>query len=520
MGEVRRTIHHPCLTWIVEEMVAPQSSEHFNHESWWALRTFEPVMGSWWRQDVPDLVLSGYLDRADTDRGGYKWRLLVDGDLGDIQPGYETSVTLFGNTAVGPMTLHHAAPTGWRFEGDSSGKKTMSRWEALVLMAGDHLPLDHLYRHASFGIPHAVDWLGPSTLNAYVSPQPLPAGPGPDGLVTMSSASLPNGLQLHAHLVRSESFAPLGRQRRHEWRGLYSLTSESGFTLQQGLDVAYALSQLQSLAFGTYLESYEFRLAPHGSDPHQSIEVVGPHQPGGQAWRGLGPFFDTSEVDYSSLIAAWLVLRERVPLVDTLIAPQHGADASVQVMLLAQCSALEALAQHYWERPGLSESDRQILDALEHGGINSKRRSMVENQLRQRRWPLEHKLVTAAALAGDHSSQRLLGSIPDWAHLVMRLRNSLAHGLQLPAGLGQNVEFVVEAQRSVAAVLQLAVLNHLGYTNRLGSQTGELLWFESGTVASHVDSDFFDELKHLATRSSQWEQWRRQLDGHVGTPPE
>ena len=102
----------------------------------------------------------------------------------------------------------------------------------------------------------------------------------------------------------------------------------------------------------------------------------------------------------------------------------------------------------------------------------------------------------------------------------MRLRNSLAHGLQLPAGLGQNVEFVVEAQRSVAAVLQLAVLNHLGYTNRLGSQTGELLWFESGTVASHVDSDFFDELKHLATRSSQWEQWRRQLDGHVGTPPE
>jgi hypothetical protein len=480
------------------------------------LKDFEPVMGSWWREDAPDVVLSGYLEGIPSPQAGHSWRLFLDGDLGEIPPGYETAVTLFGLTPSGRMTLHHAAPSRWASGGELTERKTMSQWEAFVLLKGDHVPVDRLYREASFSVPQAVDWLGPSRLNAYAHPEPLPKES--DGYVHKETAILSGGLELHAGLARSRSVATMGRRVEEEWRGLYSLTSESGFTFQQAADIAYAVAQLQSLALGVPLDSYQLRLTTSGDDSPIDIHVVDPHPPAGQTWRGLSPFFDTSEVDFSSFMSAWLDLCEKVPLVESVVAPRQGREATVEVLLLAQCSALEALASHYWKRPGLSPSDEEILGVLKRGGINSKRRKRVEAQLRQSRWPLEDKLIQAAEMAGEDSSRRLLGNIPDWAHLVMRLRNSLAHGVPLPAGLAEDYEFVIEVQESVAAVLQLAILRHLGYINRLGSKGGELLWSDDDIVASHPYSDFFDTLKWMASRADQWNRWRRRLDSVRDTP--
>lgn len=456
------------------------------------------------------MVLSGYLEGIPSPQAGHSWRLLLDGDLGDIPPGYETAVTLFGLTPSGRMTLHRAAPSRWASGGAPAETKTMSQWKAFVLLKGDHVPVDHLYREASFSVPQAADWLGPSRLNTYARLNPLPKDS--DGYVPKETAILSSGLQLHAGLARSRSVATMGRRVEEEWRGLYSLTSESGFTFQQASDIAYAVAQLQSLALGVPLDSYQLRLTGRGDDASIDIHVADPNPPAGETWRGLSPFFDTSEVDFSPLMSAWLDLCEQVPLVESVIAPRQGREATVEVSLLAQCSALEALALRYWKRPGLAESDEEILGVLKRGGINSKRRKRVEGQLRQSRWPLEDKLIQAAEMAGEESSRRLLGSISKWAHLVMRLRNSLAHGAPLPAGLAEDFEFVIEAQESVAAVLQLAILRHIGYTNRLGSKVGELLWSGDDIVASHPYSDFFDKLKWMASRADQWNRWYCRLD--------
>lgn len=478
------------------------------------MSTFTPVTGRWWRPEQPETTVSGYLEQTGADRRfGHGWRLLLDGDLGDIEPGYETSVTLFGETAAGSMTLQRAMPYSWRSSHSASGSDstTMQEWQAFILLSGGHFLSDRKFRTASFRVPHAIDWLGPSRLSRYTHPEPLPDEP--DGIDrTMATAALNNGMRLTAWLGQSSSIAPLGRRREHEWYGVYSLSHEEGFTLDEAADLAHAVARLQSLAFGARMDSHELTLTDEPTAIGQRrVEVLDPTPPTGQDWTGLCPFLDTSEVDFESFVKSWLKLREDVPLVDSAIE-LRPAHSTIQDQLLVQCSALESIAHRRWSPPELTDSDEEIMEALRLAKIASKRRKMVENQLKQRRWPLELKLTTAAATLGTETSKRLLGDVPAWAHLVMRLRNSLAHGLRLPAGLGDDVEFVIEAQRSVANVLRLTIMKELGYTNHLGSNVGELVWSETDTVASHNNSDLFNELENLSNRSHQWAQWRSRLD--------
>lgn len=474
---------------------------------------FGPVTGRWWRAERPGQTVSGYLEQTGADRRfAHSWRLLLDGDLGDIDPGYETSVTLFGNTACGSMTLRHAVPVSWRNSRSCPGSERtiMQEWQAFTLLSGGHYPSDHRFREASFQVPQAIDWLGPSRLNRYAQPEPLPDEPG-ESERTLATASLDNGMLLTAWLGHSESLAPLGRRREHEWHCVYSLSHQEGFTLDEAADVAHAVARLQSLAFGVRMDSHELTFTedrtPRG---HRWVKVLNPTPPAGLDWTGLCPFFDTSEIDFESMVKSWLKLREDVPLVDSAIELRPG-HSTVQHQLLVHCSALESIAHRRWPAPEPTESDKEIIEALRLGAIKSKRRKMVANQLKQRRWPLETKLAAAAATLGAESSRHLLGDVPAWAHLVMRLRNSWAHGLRLPTDLGDDVEIMIEAQRSVANVLRLTILKELGYTNNLGSKNGELLWSETGAVASHINSDLFRELESLSSRSQQWAQWRSRL---------
>lgn len=110
--------------------------------------------------------------------------------------------------------------------------------------------------------------------------------------------------------------------------------------------------------------------------------------------------------------------------------------------LVDTCNGLETLANYMWAAPGLTPADEDLLGTLKECGVNRDRRDDVKAALLQRRRRLEDKLVQLAGTLGTDSASWLLGpDIQRWAHLVARLRNSIAHGYQLPAGLSDDIPF-------------------------------------------------------------------------------
>ena len=487
---------------------------------------FEPLMGTWWREDMPETKLSGILNKTSTGDGIFDWVLLLDGDFDEVERGFDKTVTLYGETVEGPMTLQRAIQVTYRVASPFRSQfvtpptlpeRVMSRWEAPWLIKRAHCPASQVYEAASFRVPHAIDWLGPSFHNRYARPTPLPIE-SDDALDDRERATLENGILLRAGVDKSGTSGILGRTGSHKWQGHYSLERDPGFTLDEALDAAEVIAELQSLAFGTQMSYFDLRLRiPGTSTRFAPLEFVQARTPEGQAWRGLSPFFDSSEVDFEQLVRRWQHLIKAAPMAQTTVLTKKYERTPGEIKLLAQCSALEALAQHYWQhtQPSLTSDDQQILEILRASGVKAKSRKAIEHQLLQRRWPLATKLLTAAEIVGKHTGKRLLGDINDWAYLVMRLRNAITHGLVLPAGLSQNDEFAYEVQRSVEVLLKLVLMKQVGFSNMRGSAQGELVWdsLDGNLVASHPRADLLRSVEAVSERSGQWPRWRAYLEG-------
>jgi hypothetical protein len=257
------------------------------------------------------------------------------------------------------------------------------------------------------------------------------------------------------------------------------------------------------------------RLSPDatGDEFPGRIEIVPTAPPAGEKWRGVAPFFDTSEIDFEDFIRRWLQLSDRAPMVAASIAPPQSRPF-LETALIEKCNAIEALATSSWSdaAPHQKAQELAILHALEDAHVRSHDVKVVAHCLEQRRWQLEAKLKYAAESIGLESSRTLVGPVKHWAHLVMRVRNSVAHGSRLRSGLSDDISFLGDADRTLGAIVCLAAFRACGYTNGMSPVPGELLWSDSGQVASHPNSDFFNTAEALSSRSHLWSAWRERLD--------
>jgi hypothetical protein len=468
------------------------------------MRDFVPTIGRWWVPGAPSDVVVGYLDLVPERLG--PWQLTVEGQLSEPPgPTFDQHQTIFGVTSDGRFTLRRAGLALTR-----EGQASMQRWQGWELIKGGHISDDQRFADVSFRLPHLWNWLGPGRLNYHTNERFKAT---PESTPDFLTVELPGGLNVALGTTFTETRGSTGES----WTGfgVYVLSQEQGFTLEDSDQVILALLRLHSILAFTPMQQFEARLNLDRTPTSAPLEIIDPQPPAGSRWDDGGTrdfFFDTAEIEFGSFITAWILLHERVMAAVASAAPRDDQQF-VTSKLVDVCNGLEALAVYIWDESELLSQDLIALKVLKDGNVDKDLQRYIKRSLRMRRWTLEDKLVRLAAMLGPESAAWLLGpSTKDWAHLVVRLRNSLAHGSRLPGGLSDDLQFIVTAQRSTMAVLQLALLSHAGYANPMSKHPGELLWCAGNRVAGHPNSALFWEFEAIANHSVRWTEWRRRLD--------
>lgn len=467
---------------------------------------FQPTIGKWWTAGDPSSAVPGFISHRDAAK---PWILTTDGTLAaDRGPGFVIPETIHGVTASGEMTILGASLDSWRGEDDAP---QMQVWDAFQLVAGGHVLDTDTFAEFQFRLPHLLTWIGPSALNYHTSER-FRVEFGDYG--TPQHATLNEGLVITLGATGTESFGTTGSS--WEAHARYSLTGPQGVTFRQLERVEMALAHLHSILASYPMEAYEVTLRQTSDAYATPLRVIDPRPPKGDDWGRRGHrdlFFDTSEIEFSDLIRSWLDLWDTA-LMAVIAASPTSTDQSVQSRLVDISNGLEALAVRLWEPPGLSADEDSVLAILKDNKVNAKLRGRVKSGLRISKWPLEDKLIRLAGTFGAQSAAWLLGpSTRSWAHLVSRLRNSLAHGFTLNDGLSDDAPFVIMTQMSAEAVLRLALLSSAGFTNP-GSQTpGELLWVGGKLATGHPNSSLFHGFQNVASFAGHWATWSARDDG-------
>ncbi|MFI8523035.1 HEPN domain-containing protein [Promicromonospora sukumoe] len=479
------------------------------------MTAFKPVVGNWWIDDDPDRRVPGYID-LDTDASSFPWRLTVNGELQEVfEPGVDRTVTVFGETPLGRFTLERA---GRRETRSGGGPGVMQVWGGSRLLKGGlkggHIAREQVFAWATFQLPHLWHWLGPSTLNQHAADLPkrpkLKRGDDAEWI----HSELASGLHLALGRTLSTSFEPAGWHENTRESASFSLHSETGFTADRLRIVQDGMAKLHSLVAGVLMEPTQIELGSDQDDPSAYWTVIPAGPPVGEEWHGTrDPFFDTADIDFDAFVREWLRLYEAAPIVASVVAPR-SEKTYVTTLLTDVCNGAEALAAYRWGsgKGDLSAADVAVMEALVAQKIPSRTRRRVENLL-LRDATLQSKLEALARDAGEESIRWLVGpDVPAWARLVVRLRNSLAHGSSLPNGLSDDIHFVVMAYETLSAVLRISLFKTCGYTNRMSKVNGEILWAEGRSVVGHPNSAFYQHVTFLASQSTYWAEWDRRLD--------
>jgi hypothetical protein len=377
-----------------------------------------------------------------------------------------------------------------------------------VLLAKDHVTPDARFKQANFTYPHLIDWFM-ARHNGYVRSGPLPEDKSWE---QFHQVQLGSGATLTVALVRQRQWA--WATTSHTWSAQYTLFSRDGFTFAELGGIQWGLGRLQAIMLGTDVEASQTTLA---SDLEAgSVNVVEAHPPAGHDWSGISPLFNAEEMEMGPFLQRWLELSTSAPMIAAAAAPRAGARV-MQGELQDLCNAVEWLYARIEgsEAGDLAPTDQAILDAMTGSGFTSRHRSRVKHLMAQTgKETLEHKLARLAGMLGEESAAWLLGSPNNWAYTVMRLRNSLTHGLLVPGH--DDVRLLGDAVLTLKVVLQLALLNHCGYTNALCPVPGEMLRARGQLVRGTRDALIVNHVEDLASRSGQWSERARSLRGAGG----
>jgi len=463
---------------------------------------FQPTMGTWWLADDPEVKVPGYLQVDESH--AWPWRLTVLGQLAEPEPGWDHTVTLFGQTDRGLYTLHAASPGSMRRGGGGSEPVYAVEWHAPVLFENDHVMREARFTQASFTYPHLIDWFK-ARYNGYL----LPSGalPKDKDWELLHEVELSPGTTLSVALA---SHGHLGwASTSHAWQAQYTLSSDEGFTFTELSKIQWGLSKLQAIMLGTDVEETQTTLI---TDLEAAwVKVVEAASPAGDEWRGVSPLFNADEVDTALFLRRWLELSTSAPMIAAAAAP-NAAVGSMPGDIQDLCNAVEWLFARIDgpEERTVRPKDEAILDAMAGSAFNSDQRRRVKHLLTQSgQVTLEQKLVRLAGMLGAESSAWMLGSVSDWAYVIARVRNSLTHGFVVPGH--DDVRMLGDAYLTLTAVLQLALLNHCGYTNARCPVPGEMLWGGGELMRGTRDAHIVDRTESLAARSDEWALWARSM---------
>lgn len=472
---------------------------------------FQPTMGTWWLADEPEVKVPGYL-QVDGSHA-WPWRLTVLGRLAEPAPGWDNTVTLFGQTDRGLYTLHAAGPGSMRRGSGGSEPVYAVDWQAPVLFDDDHVLPDARFTHASFTYPHLIDWFK-ARYNGYLPPSG--ALPQDEDWETLHDVELRPGTTLSVTLARHGQLS--WASKSHSWLAQYTLSSDEGFTFAELRKIQWGLSKLQAIMLGTDVEETQTTLITNVEGGW--VKVVEAAPPAGDEWSGISPLFHADEVDTALFLRRWLEMSTSAPMIAAAAAPDAGV-GSMQSDIQDLCNAVEWLFARIDgpEERTVQPKDQAILDAMEGSSLNSDQRRRIKHLLTQsNQVTLEQKLVRLTGMLGAESSAWLLGSVSDWAYVIARARNSLTHGFVVPGH--DDVRMLGDAYLSLTAVLQLALLNHCGYTNELCPVPGEMLWAGGELMRGTRDAHIVDRTESLAAKSDEWAVWARSMRetaaGHTG----
>ena len=368
-----------------------------------AVVKFQPTIGEWWVAGEPASAVPGFIT---LDDGEKLWRLTTHGGLAhDQEPGFDVGRTVHGRTHLGKMTLLGASLD--RCQGIDDAPQ-MQVWSGFELITGGHMLDTDTFTELRFTVPHLLNWIGPTALNYHTRERFRAA---PKNLGRPLRATPDERLEITLGATVTESLDQLGES--WEAHATYTLTDQQGVTLRQLERVELALASLHSILADHPMQPYgvTMRSSTDLQTPH--LAIVDPGQPDGAGWGQRGHrdlFFDTSEIEFSSFIGAWLNLWDTALLAVPVATPRNNGQ-SVQSRLVDVCNGLEALAVQLWEPPGLSADEESVLAILRENEVNTRLRRRVKSGLRMRKWPLEDKLIQLAGLLGAESSAWLLGRV-------------------------------------------------------------------------------------------------------------
>jgi hypothetical protein len=321
------------------------------------------------------------------------------------------------------------------------------------------------------------------------------------------TARLSRGERVQLAVLHRET---LGRTKRSKTAFATYVISE-GVTMERAERIGLALSRLHAILTNGPVLPISMSLTEDLAGRSRTLKVISMEDDGTEAQKRWDPFLDTSDVDFEHFIPRWFELHEDAIAAVAAAAPdEHGGYTTTRLMDV--CNGLEHLAKHILPEADLTAKEVKALEVLKSQEINNDLRRTIRQTFLGRHQTLEMKLVAVAESIGHDSAHWLLGDdLHVWAYTVARLRNALAHGLELKDGMIEDIPFTITALRSVTAVLRLALLAKAGYTASNGT-SGELLWSDGQRAVAHPNSELWSEVEAISDMRERWQMWKTRID--------
>lgn len=444
------------------------SSAKSEHEKSGAMIETRP--GVWWTSKDPTKRVPGTLVRENS-----LWRLDLVGKL-PVDHGWAGGlslvppVTVFGSSLgtrctlrgaylsdqKGP-TMHFGVPADDRDQGDN---QYCQSWTASMLMVGEALPDDTLYKAAYFELTGLGDWwthtgLTPGDfsngIENYQSPVPADIDCG-DGLeVIISTGATGEGSGRRARSLRE--------------RVVVHIKAESGLTLSDlERRLIFPLRALLAIVLKTQVEYSNCRLDLLDSEEYSPFpvtidpDVMSNSASGDHYW----PTFTAAAVDLPVFLPAWLRLAadNAVPLG---VAESRDRIGSLPIRVVQTVNAAETLHRTLTQAPAQSPFADRVKEALKGTNLNSDERRKVCSVVKMSELSLETRLVQLAEGLGNSFCAWFFGNqVQEWAHVAAAVRNALSHGYPTKHGLERDTGTLVGLYRLTVTVIRLRLLCEAG----------------------------------------------------------
>jgi len=245
------------------------------------------------------------------------------------------------------------------------------------------------------------------------------------------------------------------------------------------------------------------------------VNVVEAHPPAGHDWSGISPLFNAEEMEMGPFLQRWLELSTSAPMIAAAAAPRAGArvmqgSSRTSAMPSSGCTRGSKAPRPVTLRRGPGDPGRNDRLRFHLPAPQSGEALMAQTG----KETLEHKLARLAGMLGEESAAWLLGSPNNWAYTVMRLRNSLTHGLLVPGH--DDVRLLGDAVLTLKVVPPARAAQSLRLHQRLCPVPGEMLRAAASWCAARGTRSSSTTSKISHRGPGQWSERARSLRGAGG----